>query len=37
MNTMNPMIIYGMVAVIIAAVLFFIKYTEWKDKHILSE
>ena len=37
MNTMNPMIIYAMVAVIIAAGFLFVKYTERKDKHIVSE
>ena len=37
MNTMNPLIIYTMVAAIIAAGFLFIKYTEWKDKHFASE
>lgn len=37
MNTMNPIIIYVMVAVIIAAGLLFVKYTEWKDNHLISE
>ncbi len=34
---MNPMIIYGMVAVIITAGFIFVKYTDWKDKHVISE
>ena len=37
MNTMNPIIIYVMVAVIIAAGFLFVKYTEWKDNHLISE
>jgi hypothetical protein len=37
MNTMNPFVIYAMVAIIIAAGFLFIKYTDWKDKHVISE
>ena len=37
MSTMNPLIIYTMVAAIIAAGFLFIKYTEWKDNHFASE
>lgn len=37
MNTVNPFIIYAMVAIIIAAGFLFIKLLEWKDKHIASE
>lgn len=36
-NTMNPIIIYVMVTAIIAAGYLFIKYTDWKDKHAISE
>ena len=34
---MNPIIIYVMVTAIIAAGYLFIKYTDWKDKHAISE
>ncbi len=37
MNTMNPIIIYVMVAIIIAAGFLFVKYKDWKDKHLISE
>lgn len=37
MNTMNPFIIYAMAIIIIAGGFLFIKYTEWKDRHVTSD
>ncbi|GEM_PF-5913399 len=33
MNTMNPYVIYVMVALIIAAGYLFMKYLEWRDSN----
>ena len=37
MNTMNPYVIYVMVALIIAGGFLFIKYIDWRENHITSE
>lgn len=33
MNTMNPFVIYAMVAFIIAAGYFFMRFLEWRDSN----
>ena len=37
MNTMNPFIIYAMAIVIIAGGFLFIKYIDWRDRHVTSD